>query len=270
MRKKWLTCMQDSTLTSSAENGRLAHLCIAANRSPRVVLCIACTVMAAPGLHTGWQALQGELGPNPLESLIRTPGRWSLIWLLAAIAMAPIRHALVAASQCAQWSYGKRLSDWNWFIRMRRQAGLASFFYATIHLSIYISLDVGFVWSELMNDLREKIHIGFGIAAFVLLVPLAVTSTDGWMRRLQRNWKRLHMLVYPAAVISMLHFIFLTKYGVSDPIGYGLVLAVLLTHRFASRWFCGEAQQQERIDGAVPERPAKPAIDQAVGETHHA
>jgi sulfoxide reductase heme-binding subunit YedZ len=230
----------------------------AANRSPRTVACIACALLAMPALDTGWDTMRGTLGINLLETLIRTYGRWAFTWLLAALAMAPLRHALVRYAQWGCWSYGRRLSDWNWLIRLRRQVGLASFFYAVVHLALYVDLDLDFSWTGFVGDLRGKPYIVLGVVAFILLLPLAITSTDVWMRRLQRNWKRLHMLVYPAAVLAMAHFLLLTKPGVADPLPYGAALALLLVCRLAERRLHKDAQPA-RPDGIVPERTVKPA-----------
>ncbi len=169
----------------------------AANKSARLVVCLACAIMAAPAAITGYAALQGSLGANPLEILMREPGKWALILLLAALAIAPLRHLLMMLAQRWCGEYGKRLPDWNWLMRLRRPAGLACFFYATAHLALYLSLDLNFSWREFTGDLRDKPYIVIGWAAFLLLLPLAVTSTDAWMRRLKRNWKRLHLLIYP-------------------------------------------------------------------------
>lgn len=214
--------------------------------------------MAAPAAITGYEAAQGLLGVNPLETLMRDSGEWALIFLLAALAIAPLRHALVTVAKWRLWCYGKRLSDWNWLIRLRRPVGLASFFYAAAHLILYVTFDLDFNWSELLIDLRAKPYIGVGITAFALLTPLAITSTDAWMRRLKRDWKRLHMLIYPAAVLALAHFVLLSKPGVTDYFWYGLALAGLLGYRITDRWRRGETRQ-DRIDGAVPERPAQQA-----------
>ena len=120
-------------------------------------------------------------------------------------------------------------------IRLRRPLGLASFFYALAHVVLYLSLDTGFNWDELAKDVGSKPFIVAGVAAFLLLVPLAITSTDAWMRRLKRDWKRLHFLVYPTAVLAIMHFIWLTKPGIGDPYVYALVLALMLGYRIAAR-----------------------------------
>lgn len=227
-----------------------------ASESPRLVVWLAYAVLAAPAIVTGYATLQDALGVNPLETLIREPGKWALTWLLAALAIAPLRHVFMAIAIWRHWNYGKRLSDWNWLIRLRRPAGLASFFYAAVHVAVYVSLDLEFRWREFVGDLDDKPYIAVGVATFVLLFPLAVTSTNAWMRLLKRNWKRLHLLIYPAAVLAEIHFILLSKPGVTDYLEYGLVLIGLLGYRVVQSRLHGAASQ-EHIDGTAPERPVK-------------
>lgn len=255
--------MRDLIWTNLLDAGRLlTRILRAANAFPRHVAWMACICMAVPAMLTSLKTLGQALGVNPLEELIRGSGRWALIWLLVALAIAPLRSALVACARLGHWSYGRRMSDWNWFIRLRRQAGLACFSYAVIHLVLYVSLDIDCHWEELARDVSDKPYIGMGIAALLLLTPLAVTSTDAWMRRLERNWKRLHMLVYPAAVFSIAHFLLLSKPGIFDPFGYAMVLAGLLVYRLAEHCL-HEAISHERIDGSVPER----ALEQEISIT---
>lgn len=212
---------------------RLARL---ANQLPRLVVRLVCAFMAVPAINTGYAALQGNLGINPLEILIRQSGKWAFIWLLIALAIVPLRHACIKIAMWSRCSYGKRLSDWNWLIHLRRPLGLASFFYAAIHLILYAVLDLDFNWGEFIGDLRNKPYIASGMAAFVLLFPLAITSTDAWRARLKRNWKHLHLLVYPAAILVEIHFILLAKPGVTDYLEYGLVLIGLLGYRLWQCW----------------------------------
>lgn len=234
-------------------SNRILHT---ANKSARLVVCLACAIMAAPAAITGCAALQGSLGVNPLEILMREPGKWALILLLAALAIAPLRHLLMMLAQRRHWECGKRLPDWNWLMRLRRPVGLACFFYAAVHLALYLSLDLNFSWHEFTGDLRDKPYIVIGWMAFLLLLPLAVTSTNAWMRRLKRNWKRLHLLIYPVAVLAEIHFLLLSKPGITDPLPFGWVLIGLLGYRIMQRRPSG-ATSQERADGTAPERPIR-------------
>src|SRR5207237_6622274 len=165
----------------------------------------------------------------------------------------PLRHALAHGSRRLGLTFGRRLADWNWMIRLRRPMGLASFFYALTHVALYLSLDVGFSGDELMQDLRDKPFILAGLTTFLLLLPLAVTSTDGWMHRLKRGWKRLHALVYPAAALAVVHFFWLSKPGVGDAYTYAIVLTLLLGYRVAARWLHAH-EPVEALGEEVPER----------------
>jgi len=184
---------------------------------------------------------------------MREPGKWSLILLLLALAVAPLRHGLVSFCISTQQSFGKRVADWNWLIRLRRPIGLASFFYAVAHGAIYAYFDLDMNPGEFIEDLRNKPYIALGTVAFIILVPLAITSTDGWMRRLKRKWKRLHLLVYPAALLAEGHFVLLSKPGVIDPYLYGIVLFLLVGYRAIQAWQRGFVLQ-DRVDGTLPER----------------
>ncbi len=158
-------------------------------------------------------ALVGDrLGANPVEALSHASGAWALRLLLLTLAMTPLR----------------RLSGWSWPLRMRRLLGLWAFFYAVLHLSVWIWLDQGLDWRAMAEDLAKRPYVMLGMAAFGLLVPLAVTSTRGWMRRLGRRWKRLHRGVYPAALLAVGHFLWLTKADYLEPGIYAGVLLGLL------------------------------------------
>jgi len=245
--------MTVSTSTSTSEAVR--PLGVARRDSVCLTLLTGC-VLALPALVLGWQLAHDTLGPNPLERVIRAPGQWSLLLLLAALAISPLRQALVFLAQRLGFRPGRRMSDWNGLIRVRRAIGLASFAYAAAHLTLYLALDAGFDWREVLLDLQERAYVCAGIAAFILLFPLALTSTDRWQRRLKRNWKRLHLLTYPAAVLAVLHFLWLTKPGVTDPYAYAAALALLLVWRIVMRLRAGGAAAN-RLDDEAPERAAR-------------
>lgn len=173
-------------------------------------------------------AAGGRLGVNPIETVTLFTGRWTLRLLLITLAVTPVR----------------RLTGWNAIIQVRRTVGLFAFFYATIHLSTYIVLDQFFDWSTIVEDVTKRPFIMAGMSAFLLLVPLAITSTRGWIRRLGRRWARLHMLIYPAAVLAVIHFIWKVKSDLRSPTRYALALAVLLGFRAA--WSVWRARQARR------------------------
>ena len=155
------------------------------------------------------------LGANPIEALTRSLGDWALRFLLVTLAITPLRL----------------FSGWSGWVRFRRMLGLFSFLYACLHLSSYIVLDQFFAWDEIWADIIKRPYITFGMSAFLLLVPLAVTSTKGWIRRLGRNWQRLHWLVYPAAIGAVVHFYLMVKADIREPLIYGAILAILLGTR---------------------------------------
>jgi sulfoxide reductase heme-binding subunit YedZ len=160
-----------------------------------------------------------RLGANPVEAVLHRTGDWALRLLLCTLAVTPLR----------------RLTGWQWPARLRRILGLAAFAYAAAHAATWLLLDRGLVWEEVVADVLKRPYVTLGFSALVLLVPLALTSTRAMMRRLGRNWQRLHRLVYPAAVLAVLHFVWLAKAGRLEPLVYGTALAVLLLARVPTR-----------------------------------
>jgi len=157
-----------------------------------------------------------ELGANPFEVLTRSTGEWALRFLLITLAMTPLRGITGAA----------------WPLRFRRMLGLYAFFYVCVHLLTYIWLDHFFDWGEVIRDIIKRPYITFGMLAFVLLVPLAITSTKKMMKRLGRRWKSLHKLIYVISILGSLHFLLLVKADLREPLIYSLILAALLLVRF--------------------------------------
>jgi sulfoxide reductase heme-binding subunit YedZ len=225
--------LASTSIRSSEDAPLVARLLGVPGRHPRALAWIACALAALPAARLGWEATQGLLGPNLPDRLLRELGRWALILLVVVLCATPLRHALTSAARRYGIRYGRRPADWNWMLGLRRHVGIASVLYALAHLGGYLWLDIGFALSELATDLRSKPFIVAGLGALALLLPLALTSTDGWMRRLKRGWKRLHRLIYPAATLAVLHFVLLSKPGVHDAYGYALVLAMLLGYRAA-------------------------------------
>lgn len=159
--------------------------------------------------------LTDQLGANPIEAVTRGTGDWSLRFLLITLTMTPLR----------------RYVGWIWPLRLRRMLGLFAFFYVCVHLTTYLWLDQFFDWSEIWRDMVKRPFITAGMLAFLLLIPLAVTSTNAMIKRLGRNWIRLHRLVYVVAVLGVLHFWWLVKADVREPVVYALLLALLLNLR---------------------------------------
>lgn len=162
-----------------------------------------------------WQGFNDGLGANPVEYIIHETGSWTLRLLLVTLAITPLRQ----------------LTGQAWLVRFRRMLGLFAFFYAGLHFTAYLWLDQFFDWSAIAEDILERPYITVGFAAFVLLIPLAVTSTRGWVRRLARRWKQLHRAVYLIAVLGVVHYLWLVKADLLEPLVYGTILAVLLAWR---------------------------------------
>jgi sulfoxide reductase heme-binding subunit YedZ len=181
-----------------------------------MLLKVAVWVVAlGPFIWTGLRFAMGDLGANPIEALLHSAGRWTLILLLVGLSISPLR----------------RLTGWNQIIKVRRLVGLFAFFYASLHLLIYLGLDQGFAWSYIVEDILERPFITSGAAAFLFLVPLAVTSTKGWIRRLGKRWLRIHRLVYVAASLGVLHYYWKVKLDTFWPLVAVSVLAALLMAR---------------------------------------
>lgn len=157
-----------------------------------------------------------ELGANPFEVLTRSTGEWTLIFVLLTLTMTPLR----------------RLTGSVWPLRLRRMLGLFAFFYVCVHLLTYLWLDHFFDWEEIIIDIVKRPYITFGMLAFTLLLPLALTSTKKMMKRLGRRWKSLHKLIYVIAILGVLHFLLLVKADLREPIIYAFVLLALLMVRF--------------------------------------
>ena len=159
--------------------------------------------------------IQDSLGADPVAALTHATGEWALRLLLLGLALTPLR----------------RLTGQAWPIRFRRLVGLYAFFYACLHLAVFLVLDLQGFWTQVFEDIVKRPYITVGFAAWLLLVPLAFTSTRGWMKRLGRRWAQLHRLVYAVGVLAVLHFLWLVKSDLREPLVYAAILAVLLGAR---------------------------------------
>ena len=162
-----------------------------------------------------YYAYTGDLGVNPIEFITRFTGSWALLFLLGSLAVTPLR----------------RLTRWNELIKFRRMLGLFAFSYALAHFSTYLVLDLFFDWAAIGKDILKRPYITAGFTAFVLMIPLAITSTAAMIRRLGKRWQQLHRLVYLAAIGGVIHFYWLVKADIRRPAQYGAVLALLLGYR---------------------------------------
>lgn len=174
----------------------------------------------APAIYLVGGLAGGALGVNPVESFLRGSGDWALRFLLLTLTATPLR----------------RLTGWGWPLRLRRMLGLFAFFYAVLHLAGYLVFEQFFAWNAIARDIVERPFITLGMLTFLLLLPLAITSTRGMQRRLGgRRWKRLHTLVYPAAVGAVLHFYMMVKADTREPLLYAALLLLLLSSRLPWR-----------------------------------
>lgn len=173
-----------------------------------------------PLARLGWLGLNNGLGANPIEFITRSTGTWTLVFLMITLSVTPLR----------------RITGWNGLIRFRRMLGLFAFFYVCLHFTTYIWLDQFFDWAEIVKDVIKRPFITIGFACFVLLIPLAVTSTNAMQRRLKRRWQQLHRLIYLIAIGGVVHYWWLVKKDITQPAIYALVLAVLLGFRLAYYW----------------------------------
>ena len=169
--------------------------------------------------------LTENLGVNPAETIQLETGRWALKFLFISLAVTPVR----------------RITGWNIVIQYRRMLGLFAFFYASLHFLSYWAFDLNFAFAAMVGDVLKRPFIALGFTAFLLLVPLALTSTKGWIRRLGRKWTLLHRLVYAAAMCAVIHFAWKVKVFTGDPVLYAAILTVLLGFRVA--WFLWKRQK---------------------------
>lgn len=178
-------------------------------------------LLLLPVIYYAWGAWQDALGANPIETVIRGLGDWGLRILLITLLISPLR----------------RLLNWAQLLRLRRMLGLFSYFYIVLHLIGYLWLDQFFEWSEIWLDILERPFITIGMLAVVLLTPLAVTSTNGMIRRLGKNWRRLHTLIYPISIFALIHFWWMVKQDIREPLIYSFVLLVLLGERVFRKYY---------------------------------
>lgn len=222
--------------TSAASSERPSRAAAFPSRGARAALFLACLLPLARLFLLGWQ---DALGANPVEFVTRSTGTWTLVMLCATLSVTPLR----------------RLGGWNGLVRLRRMLGLFAFFYGCLHLLTYVVLDQFFAFDEIVKDVAKRPFITAGATGLLLMIPLAITSTAGWIRRLGgRRWQHLHRLAYVVAVAGVVHYYWLVKADTSRPVRYGLVLAVLLAVRL---WFARTAGVGARRSRPAPAELAR-------------
>jgi methionine sulfoxide reductase heme-binding subunit len=202
----------------------------------------------APLARLAWRAFHSSLGANPIEVITHSTGDWTLIFLLITLSVTPLR----------------KLTRQYWLIGLRRMFGLFAFFYGCLHLTTYVWLDKFFDVHAMLADVAKRRFITAGLTAFVLMIPLALTSTKGWIRRLGgKRWQALHRLIYLSAAAGVIHYFWLVKADKTKPLEYGAVLAVLLGYRVAvwaiSRMNSNPLPAADFGKGTSSTRAAKPS-----------
>ncbi|QSA95781.1 sulfite oxidase heme-binding subunit YedZ [Methylococcus sp. EFPC2] len=186
-----------------------------------------------------YEGLNDGLGANPIEKITHVTGWWALSFLLLSLSITPLR----------------RITGWSWWMRLRRMLGLYAFFYAGLHFLTYLVLDQFFDWPAIVKDIAKRPYITVGFPAFMLMIPLAITSTDAMIRRLGgKRWRLLHRLIYPIAVGGVVHFWWLVKKDIREPALFAALLAGLLIIR-AGYWLRGRMRRNLPA-GAMNAAPA--------------
>ena len=205
-------------------------------RFTKIALFLAALV---PLARLAWKAFHDGLGANPIEVITHSTGDWTLIFVLTTLAITPIR----------------RLTRQYWLIGVRRMIGLFAFFYGTLHFLTYIWLDKFFDVHEMLKDIAKRRFITVGFSAFVLMIPLALTSTAWSIRRLGgKNWLRLHRLIYFTGILAVVHYTWLVKADRRKPIEYGVVLGILLAYRVGVWAFEKASEKRKRPTIPAPAR----------------
>lgn len=192
-----------------------------------------------PLLRLLWLASANGLGANPVEFVIRSLGTWTLVMLLMTLAMTPLRL----------------LANVSWPIQIRRMLGLFTFFYACLHLLAYAGLDQWFDWIAISKDIVKHPYVLVGFSAFLLLIPLAITSSNAMIKRLGYHWKTLHRAIYLIGVLAVVHYWWLVKKDIREPLLYAMVLVFLLGIRIAH-----QKRSRARV-GTLPDAPVAVTTD---------
>ena len=168
-----------------------------------------------PFLLISYKIFFNKLGPEPVKEITHFTGEWTLIFICLTLAMSPL----------------KKLTNLNFWVKVRRMLGLFVFFYASLHLLTYVGIDYRFSWQPIFDDVVKKKYIFVGFAAWLLLIPLTLTSSQKMMLLLKQNWKKLHRLIYVIAIFGSLHFIWLSKTIYFKPLIYFVIITILLFFR---------------------------------------
>ncbi|MGH9576985.1 MAG: sulfite oxidase heme-binding subunit YedZ [Terriglobales bacterium] len=194
----------------------------------KIAVFLACL---APVAQMLWMYRENTLGPNPIEYITHLTGKAALVFILITLAITPLR----------------RLTGQAWLISFRRMLGLFAFFYGCLHLTIFVWLDKYFDWQDMIDDVTKRPFITFGFAALMLMLPLALTSTNGWVSRLGgKRWQALHRLIYASAILACVHFWWKVKADHTEPGIYAGILTVLLGYRVV-HWAWPLLKSKQRV-----------------------
>jgi len=186
------------------------------NKTIRIIKIVLFCVALIPLIKLGIGAYFDDLGANPIEKITRRTGYWTLVFLLLSLTITPLR----------------RISGLNWLMRLRRMLGLFAFFYASLHFLTYLVLDQFFDWVSILNDIVKRPYITVGFPAFVLLIPLAITSSNRMIKWIGgKRWLLLHRLVYLCAIGGVVHYWWLVKKDITNPATFAVLLSLLLSFR---------------------------------------
>lgn len=200
------------------------------SRYLKPVLFLACL---APLTRLAWRGFLAQLGANPIEAITHGTGDWTLTFLLITLAVTPLR----------------KLTRQYWLIKFRRMFGLFAFFYGYLHLMTYVWLDKFFDVHEMLKDIAKRRFVTAGMAAFALMLPLALTSTQWSIRKLGgKRWQALHRLIYFSAAAGVIHYIWLVKADLKKPLEYASVLGVLILFRI-SAWLVARFSTRTKVEG---------------------
>ena len=201
-------------------------------RVAKPVVFLLCLLPLAVLLAATFSLAGLSLGANPIEALLHEFGRWGLKFLLLTLTITPLR----------------RWTGWNWLIGFRRMLGLFAFLYIVLHFTVYAVLDQNLDMAAIFEDVLKRPYITLGMAGLLMLVPLAVTSTRGMMRRLGKRWQKLHRLVYVIAIVAVWHFYWQVKLDTLDPVVYAVILAGLLGVRV---YFAVVSRRRRRLQNGI-------------------
>lgn len=189
-----------------------------------------------PLIGLAYLLLFDRLGANPIQAIHFYLGDWTLRFLCLSLAISPLR----------------KITTWKWPLGYRRMIGLFTFFYASLHVLNYLWVDHALVWSSIARDIIESPYIIMGVIAYAIVLPMAITSTIAWQKRLGRNWKTLHRFIYLAAITTMLHYFWHLKGNLAEPLFYSVILGLLLGFRLLAWWQGKRKMQNVQLKAKEP------------------